>query len=136
MANYTKLTDKKREKFLELVRDTANITKAASAIGVSRSAVYKFKDRDQEFSDLWDDAYESAVDELEQEARRRAITGVSEPVFYQGAEVGTIQKYSDTLLIFLLKGARPEKYRENISVGGAGGGPIPIKVIEVVRSGE
>ena len=50
---------------------------------------------------------------LEDEATRRAAEGVDEPVFHQGAQVGTIRKYSDTLAIFLLKGAMPEKYRDN-----------------------
>jgi hypothetical protein len=31
---------------------------------------------------------------------------------YEGRVATTVQEYSDTLLIFLLKGARPQKYRE------------------------
>ena len=51
----------------------------------------------------------------EVEARRRAVEGVEEPVgWFQGTPGGTVRKYSDTLLIFLLKGARPHKYRDNI----------------------
>jgi hypothetical protein len=30
----------------------------------------------------------------------------------------TVKKYSDTLLIFLLNGNRPEKYRQNLKVSG------------------
>jgi hypothetical protein len=47
-------------------------------------------------------------------------------VFYQGEKVGTVQKYSDTLLIFLMKGVRPEKYRERFGheITGKDGGPI------------
>jgi hypothetical protein len=33
-------------------------------------------------------------------------------------------EYSDTLLIFLLKGIRPEKYRERFEHSGPEGGPI------------
>jgi hypothetical protein len=47
-----------------------------------------------------------------------------------------VREYSDTLLIFLLKGARPQKYRDNVrqEVSGPNGAPlIPTKiVIEVV----
>ena len=70
------------------------------------------------FDAAFEDAMEEAADLLESEARRRAHDGVEEPVFgslggNQGSgEVGRIRKYSDTLLIFLLKGARPDKYRE------------------------
>ena len=59
---------------------------------------------------------ENAADLLEEEARRRAHDGVDEPVWFQGVQCGTVRKYSDTLLIFLLKGAKPDKYRERSSV--------------------
>ncbi len=52
------------------------------------------------------------ADLLEDEAVRRAKDGVEEPVYQGGKLVGHVQKYSDTLLIFLLKGAKPEKFRE------------------------
>ena len=65
---------------------------------------------------------------LEAEARRRAAIGVDEPVFYKGEVVGHIRKYSDTLLMFLLKAHWPEKFRENVSidqrVSGRDGGPV------------
>lgn len=54
---------------------------------------------------------------LEDEAVRRAYVGVEEPLFYQGKQCGTVRKYSDTLLIFLLKGAKPAKYRERVHTG-------------------
>ena len=69
---------------------------------------------------------------LEEEARRRAYVGFDEPVFGSGGhgigtvQVGVIRKYSDTLLIFLLKGIRPGKFRENHKHEhtGLNGGPI------------
>ena len=33
-------------------------------------------------------------------------------MFYKGAVCGHVRRYSDTLLMFLLKAHRPEKYRE------------------------
>ena len=67
----------------------------------------------------------------EDEAVRRAHDGVDEPVFYQGKACGVVRKYSDTLLIFLLKGRRPEKYRDRPShaVGVPDDGPVTFKVI-------
>jgi len=35
-------------------------------------------------------------------------------VSYQGQECGTVRRYSDTLSIFLLKGAMPEKYEDRV----------------------
>ena len=41
------------------------------------------------------------------------MLGVEQPVFYRGEIAGTVRKYSDVLLIFLLKVTRPNIYREN-----------------------
>jgi hypothetical protein len=60
------------------------------------------------------DAHEHACDSLEVEARWRATDGVDEPVFYKGEVCGTVRRYSDTQLIFLLKGAMPEKYKDRV----------------------
>jgi hypothetical protein len=54
---------------------------------------------------------ERAYDLLRDEAVRRAI-GYSVPVYHHGVKVGTRKKYSDTLLVFLLKEMFPEKYGE------------------------
>jgi hypothetical protein len=53
---------------------------------------------------------------LEDEARRRAYEGWEEPVWHKGVNCGTVRKFSDTLLIVLLKAHMPEKYRENIKI--------------------
>ena len=64
-------------------------------------------------------------DVLEDEAVRRAKEGVEEPVYQGGKLVGHVQKYSDTLLIFLLKGAKPQKYGDKVRhTNGDGDGPI------------
>jgi len=55
-------------------------------------------------------ALESAIAALESEAVRRALEGVEIPVFHQGRECGSTVKHSDTLLMFLLKTLRPERY--------------------------
>ena len=118
MTAATKLTPKKREKFLTELRRTGNVTLSARVVGTTRFTVYGWRDRDAAFAAAWDEAVEEAADLLEAEARRRAHDGVEEPVFYQGDVVGHVKKYSDVLLMFLLKGIRPEKYRENLAVTG------------------
>ena len=59
-----------------------------------------------------DEATELGTAALEDEAVRRAYHGVEEPVFYKGVQCGSITKYSDKLLIFLLKARDPAKYRD------------------------
>ena len=68
------------------------------------------------------------ADMLEDEAVRRAKDGVERPVYQGGKLVGHVQEYSDTLLIFLLKGARPEKYRDRVQreLSGPGGQTIQL----------
>lgn len=61
-----------------------------------------------------EDAIETGTDLLEDDVRRRAVDGVEEPLFHQGKKVGLTRKYSDTLLIFLLKARRPAKYRDSV----------------------
>ncbi len=49
---------------------------------------------------------------LEGEAIRRAFEGALQPTgWYRGQPGGYVREYSDELLILLLKGALPEKYR-------------------------
>ncbi len=62
------------------------------------------------------------------EAVRRAVEGTEKPVYQQGRLVGHVQEYSDTLLIFLLKGRRPEKYGEKLrqEISGPGGDAVQI----------
>lgn len=93
-----------------------NISKACEVAGISRATHYLWSREDPEYVKAVDDAMETAADVLEEEARRRAHDGVEEPVFYQGEVCGTVRKYSDTLLIFLLKAAKPQKFRENIDL--------------------
>ena len=110
-----------RGAFIERLKATGNVTLAASGAGVSRQQAYRTRNRNKTFRRQWDEALEQAVDLLDGEARRRAMVGVEEPVFYQGQEVGAVRKYSDPLLMFLLKAHRPHLYRDNAKVEHSGG---------------
>lgn len=114
---------------MSALAETGNVTLAASAAGVNRATPYRWRQDDPDFARAWEDAMEAAADKLEQEAWRRAVEGVEEPVYRGGKLVGTVRKYSDTLLIFLLKGARPHKYQDRVVQQhvGAGGGPVEHK---------
>jgi len=113
--------------FLAAVAETGNITSAAKLSGLDRTNHYRWIQEDSTYAMAYKDALEQAAENLEREARRRAIYGVSKPVFYKGEECGTVQEYSDTLLIFLLKGAIPEKYKERFD--GNITGSIDINVL-------
>ena len=75
--------------------------------------------RSEDFAAQWREALEEGTDLLEAEARRRAVTGVDKPVFYKGEVVGSITKYSDRLLMFLLRAHDP-KFRDGGKVKQTG----------------
>lgn len=101
----------RREAVIAALSECGNVQESCNAAGVSRQVFYDWV-KDPDFAEQVASARESAADRLEQEARRRAHDGTEKPVYQGGRRVGTIREYSDTLLIFLLKGCRPEKYRE------------------------
>jgi hypothetical protein len=69
-----------------------------------------------DFAKRWQEALDEAADILEKEAWRRAAEGTEEPVFHKGDICGHVRRYSDNLLMFMLKGMRPEKFREKVYV--------------------
>lgn len=116
-----------KKRFLEHFAEYGNVTAAAKAAGIERNTVYVWQERDDAFVAAFREAEIKATDVLESEARRRAVEGVvtETPIYIKGELVNTIveTKYSDTLLIFLLKARAPEKYRERFDVT-SGGQPI------------
>ena len=96
--------------FLSELRRTGNVSAAARRAKRARGGFYRDRDRDPAFAADWADALEEATDWLELEAVRRAVEGTEEDRFYQGTAVGTVTRYSDGLLMFLLKARRPSSF--------------------------
>ena len=105
---------KRMDAFLAAYSECGNITEACSVSGVARPTHYHWMHKFDWYPPLFEASRQEACDGLEKEARRRAIEGVPEEVYHNGVPCGSRQRYSDTLLIFLMKGAMPEKYRERI----------------------
>ena len=99
-----------RPNFLAALRDTCNVRMSCEAADVDRRTAYKHKRLDPSFADEWQEALDEAIELLEAAA------------FDRGLNV------SDTLLIFLLKTHRPDKYNpvQKHEVSGPQGGPIQI----------
>ena len=115
---------KRQDAFLKEYKLCATITHAAEIALISRRTHYVWIEKDPTYAERFEEAKVEATDALVSEARRRAIQGVEEPILYKGEVVKIIKKYSDTLLIFLLKGALPEVYRERHELTGGGGAPL------------
>lgn len=145
------LPNTNRAKFLGAYAECGNITRAAQLAKIHRSDHYAWM-QDEEYANAFAEANKEACEALEMEARRRAVEGVQKPVIYQGQLCRepkrdkhgelvrdkdgavifgpplTVREYSDTLLIFLMKGANPEKYRDNAKVEHTGPGGKPLEV--------
>lgn len=101
----------KQRAFLAAYKTLGIVSQACRAAECSRTQVYEWlKDRD--FKRQMDAAREEACDTLESEAMRRAVQGYEQPVFHKGEQCGVVRKYSDRLLMFLLKNARPFKFSD------------------------
>jgi len=105
-------TEATQRAFLEAFVIAGNISGASRTSQVSRDTHYAWLKDDPAYAAAYKVAADEAIDLLEQEARKRAISGA---------------RPSDLLLIFLLKAGRPEKYRERLEHTGKGGGPIQVK---------
>ena len=101
----------KYEKFLSELSESCNITRSARAAGLNRQTLYRKREEDLDFAQDWDRALEMGADALEDELRRRAMGFEAEKLDKNG-NIKTLTQYSDVLGIFLMKGAKPEKYRE------------------------
>lgn len=118
-----KLTRERRERFLSALADTGIVSAAVVIAGTSRTRVYELRKHDSGFASAWEEAEEQAADALEAEAWRRAVDGVPEPLVSARKVVHddegqplAIRRYSDNLLLALLKARRPERFKDRALV--------------------
>jgi len=146
----SKMKVRKQIRFLKALAETGNVTKALQMAIVKRGRWQHWMKSDIAFQERYEQAKEMAADRLEEEAWRRAVDGYDDHVTYQGKAIYheypkghpragelmtdwlgdpipiTIRKYSDRMLELLLKGHRPEKFRENIEPQSAFRGGVLI----------
>ena len=102
--------DVQKQLFLNALTAGNSVRTAADAAGVTFDEPYKWRATDPAFAARWQHAEEAGTDLIEEEAYRRAVTGVEKPVYRGGEVVGHVADYSDSMLMFLLKSRRPERY--------------------------
>ena len=118
-------------KFIAAFCELGNVKSACKRAGIKRrETVYDWRAADAQFAAAWAEAEIVATETLEAEAWRRAVKGVRKETvtYWKGEEIGRSLeiKYSDTLMVFLLKARAPDKYRETVRQEHTGleGGPI------------
>ncbi len=119
-----------QRKFLAAYSEMGNITRATEEADISRQTHYNWMSQDPEYAEAFKKAERLAADKLEEEARRRAVEGIEEPVYQGGELVGSKMKYSDTLLIFLLKGNKPDKFADRQKVEQENTGEMTIRFVD------
>lgn len=135
MARARRTPEKDREAWLEAFRVAGTVTGACKRTGIGRRTVYDWRQKHEDFALAWADVEEETTERMEREAIRRGMEGFESDVYHQGQVVGTERKYSDTLLIFMLKARRPEKYRDNVHVQHGGKVDLNVTVDELKRMG-
>ena len=120
------------DKLVVVIRELGkhgNVTQAIKTAKAARGWVYGRRQRDRFFRDAFEASRACGIEVLKDEAHRRACKGIEEPVFHQGEICGHVRKYSDALLMFLIKQADPS-YREHrkIDHGNADKRPFLFKM--------
>jgi hypothetical protein len=111
------------------------ITHACIEARVSYDDVFAWREKNVDFKRAWDQSMEISVDVLEIAAKQRALHGVQRPMVSGGKIVLGIDgkpimltDYSDRLMELILKGRRPDVFRERVTHSGDPMNPIHIRV--------
>lgn len=96
--------------FLAAFRNSANVRAACEAANISRKTAYQHRERDPKFAAQWDEAEQDAVDVLEARAWQRS-------------------QVSDTILMFLMRAHRPQKYTERVKQEQVGAVETVLRVV-------
>ncbi len=136
-----------RDRFLDFLAGGLSVRRACRLCHVSQATVFARRRNRPAFRRMWDEAATVGTRLMEQEAVRRAYHGTDRPVFYRGHVCGHVREYSDTLLMFMLKARRPDKYRDghdasagtqraalNVTIVNVGDGPLPPVTVDQVPS--
>lgn len=86
------------DKFIEFLSRNPSVALAARGANIHRTTAYSYRRQSKEFAQRWAKAKAEAVELLEAQAWSRA------------------EKQSDTLMIFLLKANKPDKYQERKTI--------------------
>jgi hypothetical protein len=147
-----KIRHRKKRAFLAAVANAANIVRAAEIAGIDRDYHYIWRKKDSEYAAAFEIAWKRGTDALEAEAVRRAFEGVAKPIFHggkraidvvqnpdgsvkrdkDGKPVGipaAVREYSDTLLIFLLKGCNPAVFGDRVRQEHSGDPASPLTFV-------
>ncbi|PKP86141.1 MAG: hypothetical protein CVT78_13915 [Alphaproteobacteria bacterium HGW-Alphaproteobacteria-17] len=111
-ARHDGWTPERQVGFIEALAETACVTQAAAAVGLSATAAYNLRRRPeaQAFQLAWDAALDFRVRRLADAALSRAVHGVPRPIYYQGERIGEWRHYDERLTMFILRLRDPVRF--------------------------
>ncbi len=111
-------TPARQRAFIEALAETASVGRTAKMVNMSTVSCYGLRKHPQgaDFRRAWDAAIDLGVQHLKDIAFERAVEGQLEPVWQRGKLVGHKRKYSDALLMFLLKNYGTDENGRNVTV--------------------
>ena len=103
--------DAKKALLLERLEEKGEeISVAARALGIGKTALWEWRKNDPDFEADLEAAYKLGTDTISEVIRCRAIDGYDETVFHQGKQY-TVRKYDHALLLALARKREPA-YRD------------------------
>lgn len=120
-----RITEERQQIFLAKLGEWGDVAVAADAAGTTRAGAEELRASDPDFAFGWKKAMQASADRLEQVARARALEGLIEPVLSNGKVVRDdngqpigVRRYSDAILLALLRAQYPEKFNEWKNLSG------------------
>jgi len=125
-ALFPTISHPKKRAVLRAYVECGRVKPACAAAKTDFSMHYYWLKQDPVYAEAFAEAQGMVATQLEDEAIRRAL-GWEETHYTLQARSYDVTKHSDTLLIFLLKGAMPKKYGDKVTHTGKDGGPIDVR---------
>lgn len=100
--------------FLDAIASGSEDKEACEYAGCSFNGIDRLRKRDRDFAAAYAEARSHRREVYRSEARRRAIDGWLEPVFYRGEQIGAKRVFSDRLLELLLKAEDPDNFGDRV----------------------
>ncbi len=115
MAAY-KFNEQAKKQAIRAYAATANRTAACDAAGISLTCLEDHLKHDKEFEAKFKHAKGQYIEGLEKEALRRAVEGWDEDRMGAGGVLYGVKKFSDALLLHLLKKKAPEEHGDSMKI--------------------
>lgn len=121
-------TATKRRKFLTTVAKTGCIRDGCRVARISSTTVGRWRKKDERFAGLLKAALAKASEHIQLLAWERGVTGIEEPVWSGGKQIGTRIRRSDSIFRMLMIASNPDAYGRmrgagaKEQAGGAGSG--------------